>query len=179
MATTKTTTPTRARAAATKHTPGTTARAPAAPKSTTATARATATKAGKKISAAAESFIETVKSRPLTSAAIAAGAAGAGALLWAKRGQIAEQAEALGEKASELGGKLGEQASAIGGRISDQASTLGGKISDQASAISEKAGAISDKVKARFAAEDAPANPATNSLDSTATKQSKVGAVTY
>ena len=170
MATTKSGTPTRSRTATkpagTKRAPATAARKPAASKSTTASiAKATA---GNSISAAADSVIKTVKARPLTAAAIAAGAAGAGALLWAKRGQIAEQAEALSEKASELGGRLGEKAS-----------TLGGKIGDQATALGEKAGEIGDKVKARFAADDAAASLTTDTLESTATQQSKVGAVSY
>lgn len=50
------------------------------------------------------SFLSVVRDRPFTAAAIAAGAAGASAFLWAKRAQLTEQvnnlSEAIGEKFS-------------------------------------------------------------------------------
>ncbi|MDP9164442.1 MAG: hypothetical protein M3N06_10160 [Pseudomonadota bacterium] len=46
-------------------------------------------------------FIEAVKARPLTTAAIAAGAAGASAFLWAKRAQLADQVGELRDSISE------------------------------------------------------------------------------
>ncbi len=52
-------------------------------------------------------FIAAVRQRPLASAAIAAGAAGAGAFLWAKRGQISDQFSDLTESVSERFGSQG------------------------------------------------------------------------
>lgn len=177
MATPKSGTPARTRATA-KRASSATSRKSATSNSATATATATATKAGKKITAAAESFIETVKSRPLTSAAIAAGAAGAGALIWAKRGLIAEQASALGEQASTLGGRISDQATSIGGMVSEQATALSGKISDQASALAEK---VTARLSPQIASSGELSTPAVsgNGIDVPSTEQGKVGAVSY
>ncbi|WP_395001268.1 hypothetical protein [Sphingomonas sp.] len=46
-------------------------------------------------------FIEAVKARPLTTAAIAASAAGASAFLWAKRTQLADQVSKLSDAINE------------------------------------------------------------------------------
>ena len=107
----------------------------AAAKSTTATRKpapkSTVEKASEAITSSAGSFIDTVRKNPIASAAIAAGVAGASALIYANRSQIAEQAAVLGEKASDLGGKIGERAIAVGGKLSDQASALGDKVSEK------------------------------------------------
>ena len=47
------------------------------------------------------SFLATVRERPFTAAAIAAGAAGASAFLWAKRAQLTEQVGILSDAISE------------------------------------------------------------------------------
>lgn len=60
---------------------------------------------------AGSDFVAAVRQRPYASAAIAAGAAGAGAFLWAKRGQIGEQFEDLTEAVSDRFGSQ-EQGSA-------------------------------------------------------------------
>lgn len=135
------------------------------------------------VTGAATSFVETVKANPVTSAAIVAGVAGAGALLWSKRGQIADQASALGEKASELGGKLAGQASELGGKMADQAADLGGKLGDQASALGEKvsetyAAATGAPAKTQQQiAEEALSLKQTG--DPMVAEQSKVGSVSY
>ena len=87
-------------------------------------------KATDAVTGAAGSLIDAVKENPIKSAAIAAGVAGVGAVALANRSTIAEQAGALGDKASELGGKLSDQASSLGGKIGEQASALGDKVSD-------------------------------------------------
>ena len=110
------------RPAAPRKTAATKSAAPRKPSTTrtpTAVAKSKVEQASEAVTGAANSFVETVKANPVTSAAIVAGVAGAGALLWSKRGQIADQASALGEKASELGGKLAGQASELGGKIAD------------------------------------------------------------
>ena len=161
MATTRTSAP-RTRAAAAKS--STTARKPA-PKSTVE-------KASEAVTSSTGSFIDTVRKSPIASAAIAAGVAGAGALIWANRSQIAEQAGALGEKASELGGKIGERASAVGGKLSEQASALGDKVSEKYAA------ATSGATKSRQdIAEEALSLKQIG--DPMIAEQSKVGAVSY
>ena len=156
-------------------------------KSSTATRKpapkSTVEKASEAVSSSAGSFIDTVKKSPIASAAIAAGVAGAGALIWANRSQIAEQAGALGEKASELGGKIGERASAVGEKLTEQAASIGGKLSDQASAFGDK---VSEKYAAATGgtaksqqdiAEEALSLK--QSGDPMIAEQSKVGAVSY
>ena len=136
-------------------------------------------KASDAVTGAAGSLIDAVKASPLASAAIVAGVAGAGALIWANRSQIAEQAGVLGDKASEIGGKLGERASAVGGKLSDQAAALGGKISEQATALGDK---VSEKFAAATGAVDqaAPSFPAdVFASDPILDEQSKIGAVSY
>lgn len=50
---------------------------------------------------ASNGVLGSLRDRPLTSAALAAGAAAAGAFLWSRRAQIGEQAGKLGERVSE------------------------------------------------------------------------------
>ena len=112
MATSRTSAP-RTRTAAARS--GTTTRKPAQ--------KSSVEKASGAVTSSAGTFFDTVKKSPIASAAIAAGVAGvagAGALIWANRSQIAEQAGAIGEKASEIGGKIGERASAVGEKISEK-----------------------------------------------------------
>lgn len=162
MATTTRTSAPRTRAATAKS--STTSRR-SAPKSTVE-------KASEAVTSSAGSFINTVRKSPIASAAIAAGVAGAGALIWANRSQIAEQAGALGEKASELGGKIGERASAVGGKLSEQASALGDKVSEKYA--NATGGATKSK---QDIAEEALSLK--QSGDPMIAEQSKVGAVSY
>ena len=145
-------------------------------KSSTATRKpapkSTVEKASEAVSSSAGSFIDTVKKSPIASAAIAAGVAGAGALIWANRSQIAEQAGALGEKASELGGKISERASAVGGKLSDQASAFGDKVSEKyAAATGGTAKSQQDIAEEALSLKQ--------SGDPMIAEQSKVGAVSY
>ena len=148
----------------------------AAAKSSTTSRRSapksTVEKASEAVTSSAGSFIDTVRKSPIASAAIAAGVAGAGALIWANRSQIAEQAGALGEKASELGGKIGERASAVGGKLSEQASALGDKVSEKYA--NATGGATKSK---QDIAEEALSLK--QSGDPMIAEQSKVGAVSY
>lgn len=185
MATPTRTSAPRPRAAATK---SSTARRKAAPKTTVE-------KAEEAVTGSAASLVDAVKASPIASAAIAAGVAGAGALIWAKRGQIAETAGVLGEKASELGSKLGDQASALGSMLGDQASALGSKVGEQASVlggkISDQAHAIADTVGEKYAAatstaptqreiaEEALTLKEVGKTDPMLAEQSKVGSVSY
>ena len=145
-------------------------------KSSTATRKpapkSTVEKASEAVSSSAGSFIDTVKKSPIASAAIAAGVAGAGALIWANRSQIAEQAGALGEKASELGGKISERASAVGGKLSDQASAFGDKVSEKYAAATGRTAKSQQDI-----AEEALSLK--QSGDPMIAEQSKVGAVSY
>ena len=172
MATTRTRAP-RTRTAAAKSSTTTRKSAP----------KSTVEKASEVVTGTASSFIDTIKKSPIASAAIAAGVAGAGALIWANRTQIAEQAGALGEKASELGGKISERASTVGEKLSEQATSIGGKLSDQASALG-------DKVSEKYAAATGAAAKTQQTIaeealllkqsgDPMIAEQSKVGAVSY
>ncbi len=148
----------------------------AAARSSTATRKpapkSTVEKASDAVTGTASSFIDTVKKSPIASAAIAAGVAGAGALIWANRSQIAEQAGALGEKASDLGGKIGERASAVGGKLSDQASAFGDKVSEKyAAATGGTAKSQQDIAEEALSLKQ--------SGDPMIAEQSKVGAVSY
>jgi len=174
MATPTRTSASRPRSAATKTKPAT-RRAP--PKSTVE-------KATEAVSGTAGSFLDAVKASPIASAAIAAGVAGAGALIWAKRGQIADTAGALGEKASDLGSKLGDQAIAVGTKLGEQASTLSGKISDQASALADKvsekySAATNDAPTQREIAEEALSLKEVGNTDPMRADQSTVGSISY
>lgn len=161
MATTRTSAP-RTRTAAAKSSKTT---RKSAPKSTVETA-------SEAVTGTASSFIDTVKKSPIASAVIAAGVAGATALIWANRSQIAEQAGALGEKAGELGGKIGERASAVGEKISEQASALGDKVSEKyASATGGTAKSQQDIAEEALSLKEIG--------DPMIAEQSKVGAVSY
>ena len=59
------------------------------------------------------SFISAVRERPLAAAGIAAGAAGAGAFLWAKRAQLTEQVHALSDALAERWMPSGSEAEAL------------------------------------------------------------------
>ena len=148
----------------------------AAAKSSTPTRKSapksTVEKASEAVTSSAGSFIDTVRKSPIASAAIAAGVAGAGALIWANRSQIAEQAGALGEKASEIGGKIGERASAVSGKLSEQASALGDKVSEKYAAVTGSAAKSQQEI-----AEEALSLK--QSGDPMIAEQSKVGAVSY
>ena len=61
----------------------------------------------------AQGLLKAVRARPYAAAAIAAGAAGASAFLWAKRALIGDQAAAAGEKLGELRDQTEEQVSAV------------------------------------------------------------------
>ena len=161
MATTRTRAP-RTRTAAAKSSTTTRKSAP----------KSTVEKASEVVTGTTSSFIDTIKKSPIASAAIAAGVAGAGALIWANRSQIAEQAGALGEKASELGGKIGERASAVGGKLSEQASALGDKVSEKYAAATGAAAKTQQTI-----VEDALSLK--QSGDPMIAEQSKVGAVSY
>ncbi|MEG3154708.1 hypothetical protein [Sphingomonas sp. RB1R13] len=150
-------------------------RTPAATKSNTSSRSApksTVEKASDAVTKSADSFIDTVKKSPIASAVIAAGVAGAGALIWANRSQIAEQAGALGEKASDLGGKIGERASAVGEKLSEQASALGEKVSEKYAAATGTAA----KSQQEYAEE---ALSLKQSVDPMIDEQSKIGSVSY
>ena len=87
-------------------------------------------------------FIEAVKARPLRTAAIAAGAAGASAFLWARRAQLADQVSNLGDAISErFVSNEGEQS----GTSSARDSEIGGGSSSTDPMRSEQSavGAIS------------------------------------
>ena len=143
----------------------------------------TVEKASDAITGTASGLLDAVKASPIKSAAIAAGVAGAGALIWSNRSQIAQQASVLGDKAGELGGKLGERAVVAREKLSKQATALGGKLSEQASTIGEKVSdrfvaATSDPIKTQQEiAEEALTLKQTG--DPMIAEQSKVGAVSY
>lgn len=94
-------------------------------------------------------FIEAVKQRPLASAAIAAGAAGASAFLWAKRSQITDQI-------TELTGS------------DEQAGTGGSSGNDLTSGSSSATTGTRRRGR-----------PSKASLDSTSDDQTEVGAIAY
>ena len=62
-------------------------------------------------------FVEAVRARPVVSAAIAAGAAGIGAFLWAKRAPIGEQFSDLTWAVAE---RFGSEDSSASGRFSSE-----------------------------------------------------------
>lgn len=148
----------------------------AAPKSRTSAKRSApksnVEKASDAVTGTAASLIDAVKASPIASAVIAAGVAGAGAVIWANRGQIAEQASALGEKASELGSKLGERASTVGEKLSEQATALGEKVSERYAAAT----GASAKTQLEIAEDELSLK---QSGDPMLAEQSKVGSVSY
>lgn len=150
MATTRTSAP-RTRTAAARS--GTTTRKPAQ--------KSTVEKASGAGTSSAGTFFDTVKKSPIASAAIAAGVAGAGALIWANRSQIAEQAGAIGEKASEIGGKIGERASAVGEKISEKYAAATGAATKSQQEFAEEALSLKQ------------------SSDPMLAEQGKVGSVSY
>lgn len=164
MATTRSTTPRRSATSATRAKGNTTSRKLAA--------KSSVRKATDTVADTAGSFVDAVKARPIASAVLAAGAAAASALIWAKRDKISEQAGMLGEKASELGSKLGERASELGDKLSEQATALGGKVSERYAAATGESAKTQQEI-----AEEALSLKQTG--DPLATEQSKVGAVSY
>ncbi len=137
----------------------------------------------------AGNFIKAVRARPYAAAAIAAGAAGAGTFLWAKRALIGEQAAVATEKLGELRDQAGEQAVILKAKASEQATTLRGKFNERFFAADEatgfdpiseapRAGRSSKKTQSPIA-EEALSLKETAKIDPIATEQSKVGAVAY
>ncbi|MEO6249006.1 MAG: hypothetical protein ABIO85_10580 [Sphingomicrobium sp.] len=152
-----------------------TGRRSAAPRKASAARKApksTIAKASDAVTGTAVSLVDTIKANPVASAAIAAGVAGAGALIWANRSQIAEQASALGEKAGEIGGKLGERASAVGEKVSAQASAIGEKVIDKYSSMSASPAKTQQEI-----AEEALSLKQTG--DESIAEESQIGAIAY
>jgi hypothetical protein len=65
-------------------------------------------------------FLQAVRARPYAAAAIAAGAAGASAFLWAKRAIISDQASAAGAKLGEFRSQASDQATALKDKVSER-----------------------------------------------------------
>ena len=137
----------------------------------------------------AGSFLQAVRSRPLAAAAIAAGAAGAGTFLWAKRALIGEQAAVAGEKLGELRDQATEQAVMLKAKAGGQATALRGKFNERFFAadattgfdpITEaQRGDRSSKKTQGQIAEEALSLKEIGEIDAMAAEQSKVGAVAY
>ena len=140
---------------------GTTRKTSTGGKSTTSRSTANDTTIDKARDAATDfagEFVKAVKARPYAAAALAASAAGVGALVWAKRAVIGEQASAAGEKIAEQAGALRDT-------------------------VSEQTGALRDKVSERFSSAEEPSaiggTAADIQVDPLIDDQSKVGAIAY
>ncbi|RST30837.1 hypothetical protein HMF7854_08290 [Sphingomonas ginkgonis] len=117
-------------------------------------------------------FIEAIKSRPLTTAAIAGVAASAGAFLFAKRAAVGEQVSNLTDKVSEVSGKLvGSDDSA------DQSPLTGMDSASEAKSQRMSSGRRSRKSQTDIANEALSLKQSGDS--STVPDQSQVGAIAY
>lgn len=160
--------------------PTSTKRKNAAPRNPSGANRANSTsKAGTKkaVGNSAGGFMQAIRARPYAAAAIAAGAAGASAFLWAKRAFIGEQASAAGEKLTELRDQASEQATVLKGKVSDRLFASDEGMDSVSAAKAERMNSRgSDRSQSDIAAE---ALSLKQIGEPTLAEQSKVGAVAY
>ena len=127
----------------------------------------------------AGSFLKAIRARPYAAAAIAAGAAGASAFLWAKRAMIGEQAGVAGDKIGELADRAGEQAGTLRGKINDRFFAAENS-SDVGPASAAKADRMTSGRRSKRSQSDIAAEALSlKQIDPMVAEQSKVGAVAY
>jgi hypothetical protein len=162
--------------------PNSTKRKATAPRSRSTASRANSTSkasANEIVGGYAGGFLQAVRARPYAAAAIAAGAAGASAFLWAKRAMIGEQASAAGEKLVELRGQASDQASALKGKVSERF-FASDDSSDMDPASAAKTERMSSRRSKRSQSEIAAEALSLKQVgDPMAAEQSKIGAVAY
>lgn len=122
----------------TKHSTTTRTRKPAARSTSSSATESTLEPVKKTVGGYGGSFIKAVRARPYAAAAIAAGAAGAGTFLWAKRALIGEQAGVASEKLAELRDQASDKASVLKAKASEQAGVLKAKAGEQATSLRGK-----------------------------------------
>lgn len=123
----------------------------------------------------AGSFVKAIRARPYAAAAIAAGAAGASAFLWAKRALIGEQAGVAGDKF----GELADRASTLRGKINDRFFAAEDN-SDVGPASAAKADRMTSGRRSKRSQSDIAAEELSlKQIDPMVAEQSKVGAVAY